>query len=233
MIALLYPKPVVKLKPNITDFSEDELKDWAQQKNEKPFRVNQLLQWLYHHRASSFDQMSNLSKDFRSKLSDFFSFQLPEIVKTQEADDGTIKFLQKLSDQSHIESVLLKHDDHNTLCISTQVGCGMGCRFCLTGKMGLKRNLSSGEIVEQVLNAYRLIPPGETIRNIVYMGMGEPFHNYDNTIKSLGTLLNPLGFDASARRITVSTCGLIPEIKRFAREKFKANLAVSLNGVYE
>ena len=148
------------------------------------------------------------------------------------ATDGTVKMLQELADGHRIESVLLNHGDHFTVCISTQVGCAMGCKFCLTAKMGLKRNLTPGEIVEQVLNAQSLLPAGKILRNIVYMGMGEPFHNYDNTIRSLKIFLNPHGFDFSARRITVSTSGIVPGIERFAKEpEVGVNLAISLNGV--
>ncbi len=217
--------------PKITNFTKEELADWAVSKGQKPFRAVQLFQWLYLHKADSWDKMSNLAKSFRQLLSDSFSINRIKIVNQQSAPDGTIKILQKLEDGYEIESVLLVHDDHYTVCISTQVGCAMGCKFCLTAGMGLKRNLTAGEIVEQVLNLWTLLPEGESIRNIVYMGMGEPFHNYDNTIKSLNIFLNDHGFNFSSRRITVSTSGLIPGIKRFAKEADKANLAISLNGV--
>ncbi|MCP4752876.1 MAG: 23S rRNA (adenine(2503)-C(2))-methyltransferase RlmN, partial [Proteobacteria bacterium] len=178
------------------------------------------------------EEMSNISKKFRRKMADDFSLGSIPIVDKTSAPDGTVKLLQELHDGHRIESVLLRHDDHNTVCISTQVGCAMACRFCLTARMGLKRNLTPGEIVEQVLNAHSLLPEGENIRNIVYMGMGEPFHNYENTVKSLKIFLNPHGFDYSSRRITVSTSGIVPGIERFAEEEqVKANLAISLNGV--
>jgi len=155
-----------------------------------------------------------------------------EIIKQEIAKDGTIKIAQKLADDYQIESVLMNHDDHYTLCISTQVGCAMACKFCLTAQMGFKRNLSPGEIIDQLLNAYQFIPADKRIRNIVYMGMGEPFNNYDNTIKSLEIFLNPSGLNFSSRRITVSTSGVIPGIIRFGQEKeVKTNLAISLNGV--
>ncbi len=175
--------------------------------------------------------MTNLSKKFREQLSQSFSIDRIKIIDIKQAPDGTTKILQELADKKTIESVLLVHDDHYTVCISTQVGCAMSCKFCMTAKMGLVRNLSSGEIVEQVLNLYSLLPEGESIRNIVYMGMGEPFHNYDNTIRSLNIFLNDNGFNFSSRRITVSTSGIIPGIKKFALEQDKANLAISLNGV--
>jgi len=217
--------------PKITDFTKDELAEWAVSKGQKPFRSAQVYQWLYLHKAETWEKMSNLSKSFRLLLAENFKLDRIQIVSRQSAPDGTVKILQRLDDGYEIESVLLVHDDHYTVCISTQVGCAMGCKFCLTAGMGLKRNLTAGEIVDQVLNLWTLIPEGESIRNIVYMGMGEPFHNYDNTIKSLNIFLNDQGFNFSSRRITVSTSGIIPGIERFARETDKANLAISLNGV--
>jgi len=216
----------------ITDLDEADLRRWAEENGEKPFRAVQLFQWLYLHRVTRWDEMRNISKTFLEKADRSFSLQRIPIIAKQVAADGTIKFLQELDDGHRIESVLLNHGDHFTVCISTQVGCAMGCKFCLTAGMGLQRNLTPGEIVEQVLNAQSLLPAGETLRNIVYMGMGEPFHNYDNTIQSLKILLNPHGFDFSARRITVSTSGIVPGIDRFAQEtEVRVNLAISLNGV--
>lgn len=215
----------------ITDLTYDELAEWSVSIGQKSFRATQLFQWLYLHKATSWDEMTNLSKKFREILPHHFTLNRIQIVNRVEAKDGTIKILQRLDDGNEVESVLLVHDDHYTVCISTQVGCAMACRFCLTAGMGLKRNLTAGEIVEQVLNLHSLLPEGETIRNIVYMGMGEPFHNYDNTIKSLEIFLNTHGFNYSSRRITVSTSGIVPGIKRFANESARANLAISLNGV--
>lgn len=215
----------------ITDYSREELAEWATGVGQKPYRSKQLFQWLYLHRADSWEKMNNLSKQFRNLLARDFKIDRIRIVDQKKADDGTIKILQELEDGHRIESVLLKHDDHFTVCISTQVGCAMACKFCLTGGMGLKRNLSSGEIVEQVLNLSSLLPENKEIRNIVYMGMGEPFHNYDNTLKSLNIFLDDHGFNFSSRRITVSTSGIVPGIRKFAWEADKANLAISLNGV--
>jgi len=216
----------------ITDLSENDLKNWASEKGHKPFRAKQLFQWLYLHRAADINQMNNLPKQFREEITSHFSIDRIEIIKHETAKDGTIKFAQKLADDYQIESVLMDHVDHYTLCISTQVGCAMACKFCLTAQMGFKRNLSPGEIVEQLLNAYQFIPTDKRIRNIVYMGMGEPFNNYDNTIKSLEIFLNPAGLNFSSRRITVSTSGVIPGIIKFGQEKeVKTNLAISLNGV--
>lgn len=218
--------------PKITDLTAEELTHWTVGNGHKPFRARQLFQWIYLHRVRSWEEMSNLSKSFRREVAQSFSLDRIAIVDCEKAADGTLKLLQELGDGNLVESVLMDHGDHRTLCLSTQVGCAMACRFCLTGGMGFGRNLSTGEIVDQVLNAYRLLPAGKTIRNIVYMGMGEPFHNYENTVASLSILLDPGGFDYSSRRVTVSTAGLVPEIRRFAQEEnIKANLAVSLNGV--
>jgi 23S rRNA (adenine2503-C2)-methyltransferase len=217
--------------PKITSFSLVELAEWVEKAGQKPFRAKQLFQWLYVHKAGSLEEMSNLSKGFRERLSREFTIDRIRIVDRKEAADGTIKILQQLEDGYEIESVLLKHDDHYTVCISTQVGCAMACKFCLTASMGLKRNLVPGEIVEQVLNLSTLLPEGKQIRNIVYMGMGEPFHNYENTLKSLNIFLDDHGFNFSSRRITVSTSGIVPGIRRFAEEVDKVNLAISLNGV--
>ena len=219
-------------KPRITDLTEADLKEWLIERGHKPYRATQLFQWLYLHRVDSWHLMSNISQKFIEEISEAFSFPNLPIVNKSEADDGTVKFLQQLADGKWVESVLLKHENHYTVCISTQVGCGMACRFCLTATMGLIRDLSAGEIVEQVLNAYSLVPEGHNLRNIVYMGMGEPFNNYDNTIQSLKILLNPHSFGFSARRITVSTSGIVPGIERFAKEEMvRPNLAISLNGV--
>ncbi len=218
--------------PKITDQSEANLREWAAKQGEKPFRAVQLFQWLYLHRVDEWDEMTNISKKFLKNASHHFSLQRIPIVHKQVAPDGTVKMLQELDDGHRIESVLLNHGDHFTVCISTQVGCAMGCKFCLTARMGLKRNLTPGEIVEQVLNAQSLLPAGKILRNIVYMGMGEPFHNYDNTIHSLKIFLNPHGFGFSTRRITVSTSGIVPGIEKFAQESdLRVNLAISLNGV--
>lgn len=217
--------------PKITDLNEEEFRAWAASIGEKPFRATQLFQWIHRHRVNSFDEMSNISKKFREKISANFILDRIPIIKITESGDGSRKFLQKLKDGHEVESVLMPHDDHYTVCISTQAGCAMACRFCLTATMGLKRHLTTGEIVEQVINAYTLVPEGESVRNIVFMGMGEPFHNYDNTIRALSILQNEKGMDFSNRRITISTCGLVPQILKFAKEDIKANLAISLNGV--
>jgi len=223
--------PKMENRPKITGFTFSELVEWAASVELKPYRAKQIYQWLYAHKVSSFDEMTNISKKIRQKISETFTLNLIPVIDKKSSPDGTIKILQELWDGHNIESVLLKHDDHYTVCISTQVGCAMACKFCLTAKMGFVRNLEAGEIVEQVLNLNALLSEGESIRNIVYMGMGEPFLNYENTMKSLEIFQNENGFNFSSRRITVSTSGIVPGIRRFGTEKIKANLAISLNGV--
>ena len=219
---------------SIFDLTKDDLKTWLKEQGEKPFRTSQVFEWLYTHKVKRFEDMSNLSKATRELFEKNFTINLPDVVRSEKAPDGTIKFLSQLSDGEEIESVILAHNDHFTLCLSTQVGCAMGCKFCLTSKMGLKRNLTSGEIVAQLMTANEFVGEGKRVRNIVYMGMGEPFHNYENVIKSLQIFTDQEGLRISNRRITVSTSGLIEEIEMFGQEeRTKANLAISLNGVRE
>lgn len=219
---------------SIYNFNFARLKERLAEMGEKPFRATQIFEWLYQKRCMSFEEMSNLSKDFRQKLAESFSIALPQLVQSQTAPDGTIKFLSQLADGERIETVILRHHDHNTVCLSTQVGCGMGCKFCLTASMGLKRDLEPGEIIAQVLLAYQQLEEGARIRNLVYMGMGEPFHNYENSIRSLEIFTDKEGLAMSWRRLTISTSGLVPEIIRFGKEeRARANLAISLNGVTE
>lgn len=214
-----------------SSLTENELKEWVLTKGHKAFRTKQLFQWVYQRKIKDWRQMNNLAKDFRQLVADNFSLERISIENSVNAPDGTVKFLQKLEDGHHIETVILKHDDHETVCISTQVGCAMNCKFCLTATMGLIRDLTPGEIVDQVLNVTEFSADKRQARNIVFMGMGEPFHNYDNTMKALEILQNTKGLNYSSRRITVSTSGLVPEIIRFGQEEVKANLAISLNGV--
>ncbi len=175
--------------------------------------------------------MTDMSKTLKEKLERHFF--ISRLIRSQQAhsEDGSIKYSFALQDGLHIESVLMPHRDHYTVCVSSQVGCAMGCDFCMTAKMGWIRNLSAGEIIDQILEAWKDLPHGEVVRNIVFMGMGEPFHNYDNLITTLEIILADVGFNFSSRRVTVSTSGLVPQINRFGQESVKANLAVSLNGV--
>jgi 23S rRNA (adenine2503-C2)-methyltransferase len=203
------------------------LKDWG----EPQFRAQQVWQGVYSNYWSRPDEFSNLPAVLRERLFSFFDFLVLKPINTLEsADKYTLKTLFKLADDNLIEAVLMKYDRRNTLCISTQVGCAMDCVFCATGKLGFTRHLSSGEIVGQVMYyARQLATQQQTISNVVIMGMGEPFHNYENTLKAIDTIGDPQGFNFGARRITISTVGLVPAINRFTQEKRQVNLAVSLH----
>jgi 23S rRNA (adenine2503-C2)-methyltransferase len=205
------------------------------------YRLTQLLQWLYAHRVETWEQMSNLPKTLRALLQQTYALDSPILARKQGSRDTTEKFLWRLADGALIESVLIpasaglfgEASDRHTLCVSTQVGCAYGCKFCASGLEGLKRNLQPDEIVNQVLVAERCEGPdrhGRLINNLVIMGMGEPLANYDNLLKALKILNAPWGGNIGARKITVSTSGLAPQIRRLAEEPFQFRLAVSLHG---
>src|SRR5690242_16587001 len=229
--------------PDIKSLTREELerqfKDW----NEPAFRVTQLLDWLYARRATSWNEMSNLPKALREKLRESFSLQTLELTRKQGSRDTTQKFLWRLEDGSLIESVLIPANpalygdasDRHTLCVSTQVGCAYGCKFCASGLEGWKRNLGVHEIVEQVVAVERWNtannPKAERIvNNLVIMGMGEPLANYDNLLKALKILNAPWGGGIGARKITISTSGLAPQIRKLADEPLQFRLAISLHG---
>jgi 23S rRNA (adenine2503-C2)-methyltransferase len=215
----------------IYNFSFEELKGIFDGWGEPPFRAIQIWEGLYSLLWKSSVEFTNIPKDLKLKLDEEFSFShLTPIKKMVSSDGYTTKTLLGLPDGSAIEAVLMEYDQRRTLCISTQVGCAAGCKFCATGQMGFRKNLSSGEIIEQVLYYARFLRErGEKITNIVYMGMGEPFLNYDSTIASIRRLNNPEGFKLGARRFTISTVGIIPKIKKFTQENTQINLAISLH----
>lgn len=205
-----------------------ELEELVSSLDEKRYRARQIMGWAYRHNASSFEEMSDLPKEFRSSMGNISFLSNLKAQKVNTSSDGTYKFLFELKDGNCIESVLITERKHRTICVSTQVGCALGCKFCLSGKDGLIRNLDTSEIVNQVC----AIKNGFLIRderlNIVFMGMGEPLANYENTLKALQILISPFGFNFLHRRITVSTAGLIPEIKKLG-QNLPVNLAISLN----
>ncbi len=221
------------IKKNFFDLSFDQLNTIITKFKEPSFRTKQIWQGVYKNLWCQYDEFSNIPKKLRDHLFSLFEFNSLLPIKSLASNDGeTIKNLFQLKDGKAIETVLMKYDERNTLCISTQVGCAMGCVFCATGQMGFKRHLSVGEIVEQVLFfARELSKHQEKVTNIVMMGMGEPFHNYDATMESIDRLSDPNGFGFGARRFTVSTVGLVPMIKRFADENRQVNLAISLHAV--
>lgn len=223
---------------DILNFPQQELAATLRQELQlEPFRAKQLIRWLYKSRERSFEHMTDIAKPVRQSLAERYRILRLPIVKTQDSRDGTRKYLFELPDGKFIESVLIKQPKRYTLCISSQVGCAIACAFCRTGRMGLTRHLQTAEIVGQVLSvqddiAARLEQDPEStsfFQNIVFMGMGEPFHNLDNVIRAVELLNDPLGFDFSARKITVSTSGLVPAIEKFGDSNARANLAISLN----
>jgi 23S rRNA (adenine2503-C2)-methyltransferase len=226
-------------KKELKSLHSDELTDFLEGLGLASYRSDQVFQWLYQKGASSFDEMTNLSKDLRSKLDELAEIRRMTIYSQQESKDGTIKFLFQLDDPNDykVEAVLIPdfYDDgvanRLTVCVSSQVGCMFGCSFCATGKMGYFRSLTHGEIVDQVqiINEIAEERFGKKITNIVYMGMGEPLHNYKAVVESARIISNPLGIDLSPRRITVSTVGLTKQIKQLADEETGVNLAISLH----
>ncbi len=199
--------------------------------NEPAYRAKQVWQGLYQRFWQSPDEFTSLPKALRDRLGQEFDFQVVRpAIKLDSSDGQTRKTLFALKDGRRIEAVLMRYDRRRTLCISTQVGCAMGCTFCATGQMGFTRHLSSGEIVAQVMYYARLLAEeNDRVTNVVVMGMGEPFHNYDNTMAAIDRLNDPDGYNFGARRFTISTSGLVPAIRRFAQEKRQVNLAVSLH----
>jgi 23S rRNA (adenine2503-C2)-methyltransferase len=219
------------IKPFLFDFTLGELKELITNWGEKTFRARQVWEWIYVNSATSFDQMSDLPKNLREKLSNEIEFtHLAPQFDLLSTDGETRKILFSLPDGSQIETVLMGYHVRRTACISTQAGCGLGCTFCATGQGGLQRNITAGEIVEQVMFFNReLKQKEEKLTNLVFMGMGEPFANYKEVMKAVDILTDPDGFNFGARRITISTVGLIPMINQFAEEKQQVNLAVSLH----
>jgi 23S rRNA (adenine2503-C2)-methyltransferase len=217
--------------PLIYDLNFQELANIVRDWGEPQYRAMQIWQGLYKNLWGSPDQLSNLPKSLRKRLENEFSFSNLNLVASVDSSDGeTQKTLFHLPDGRPIETVRMRYDKRRTLCISTQSGCAMGCVFCATGQMGYLRHLSSGEIVEQVLFfARKMAQKSEKVTNIVIMGMGEPFHNYDATLAAIDQLNDPQGMSLGARRFTISTVGLVPAIKRFASEKRQINLAISLH----
>ena len=224
------------IKSEIRNWTRLELRQWLEKQSEQdskiqPYRADQIFYWLYRRKVQDFSEMANIGKPTRNVLEKHFRIGNLKRDQVLRSRDGSLKYRLMLEDDKAVETVLMPHADHHTVCISSQVGCGMGCDFCMTGKMGLIRNLEVSEIVNQVLEAWQDLPEGANLRNIVFMGMGEPFHNYQNVMRALEIFTDVHGFNYSHRRITVSTSGLIPKIRRFGKEQIKANLAVSLNGV--
>ncbi len=219
-----------ELKPSIYSLRLDELQQWLQDNGEKAFRAGQIYEWLYEKRVKTFEEMSNLSKGLREKLAAAFTLTTLSTLVKQESKDGTIKFLFQLQDGYSIETVLMRHQYGNSICVTTQVGCRIGCTFCASTLGGLKRHLMAGEIVEQVVKVQQqLDETEERVSSIVIMGIGEPFDNYDAMMNFLKIVNHDKGLNIGARHITVSTSGIVPKIYQFADEGMQINFAVSLH----
>ena len=215
-----------------TDLGELELSELEaalQARGVQPFHARQIFRWLYKRGVTDLDRMTDIGRSLRETLRSDFTITTPLVTGDECSTDGTRKFLLELADRRRVEAVFIPDTPSMTFCISTQVGCAMSCGFCLTGKMGLVRNLTAGEIVGQVRVLAAATGMLEHPFNIVLMGMGEPLHNYDNTMKALRILNSEYGFAMSPRRITLSTVGIVPALERLAREPLMPNLAVSLH----
>ena len=197
------------------------------ERGHKRFHAGQIFRWLYKRGVTDIGAMTDLSRELRAALTEEFALTTPEIVTHERSIDGTEKFLLRLADGRHLESVFIPDTPSMTFCISTQVGCAMACAFCLTGKMGLVRNLTAGEIAGQVRVLAGALALRDKKFNIVLMGMGEPLHNYDETMRALRMLNDEHGFAMSPRRVTLSTVGLLPALEKLAREPIMPNLAIS------
>jgi 23S rRNA (adenine2503-C2)-methyltransferase len=214
---------------NLLDLLPSEMEDLAVETGASRYRGRQLATWIFRKGVVDLDAMSDLPKDFRATLAERAEIRLPDVERVTPSLDGSRKLVFRLDDGGRISAVLMPDEDRLTLCLSTQVGCGFGCAFCLTGTMGLDRNLNVGEIVGQLLAANAL-SPDQRVTHMVFMGMGEPLANYAALTKAIRIFTDArLGFGYSPRRITVSTVGLVPAIERLGREDLKVNLAISLH----
>ena len=218
-------------KIDIKDLSRQQLAGWLKDRGRRPFRTDQILRWVYLRQADRFDDMTDIAKPLRADLEAAFVNPRLQVESEAISQDGSRKLLFRLRDGLHIETVIIPEKDHFTLCISSQVGCRHGCRFCMTAKGGFVRNLTAGEIISQVRDVLHQVNAqgGMPLTNIVFMGMGEPLANYENVVQALETITNgDYGLKISTRRVTVSTAGLVPEIADLGRDT-QVNLAVSLN----
>lgn len=206
----------------------EELEQYIEGLGEKKFHAKQIFKWLHRIGVTSFDEMTDISKSLREKLRERTEIVTLEVLTCQTSQkDGTMKFLLKLKDNAAIESVLMRYSYGNSLCVSTQVGCKMGCKFCASTKEGFERSLTASEIEGEIqtIQCYT----GEKISNVVYMGIGEPLDNYDNTVKSIRLINHPMGLNIGARHISLSTCGIVPKIYRLAEENIQCTLSISLH----
>ena len=219
-------------RQNLLGSTVTQMEEIFQRLGERPYRGKQLFKWLYNNRQYDFQSMTDLTKEIRNRLVENYEFRLPALGLKSESKDGTVKFLFRLDDGLPVETVLIPDEERQTLCVSSQSGCALACSFCATGTMGLKRNLTVGEIVGQLLHV-RENYGTDAYSNVVFMGMGEPFNNYNNLVEALRIMTASLGLGIAARKITVSTSGITPLIRKYADSMLKANLALSLHAAFQ
>lgn len=212
---------------NIKDYNIEELKQEMQNIGEKPFRAEQIFKWIHQEKVKTFEEMTNISLELREKLKENYTICNFNILEKQESKDGTIKYLFDVLDGNAIETVLMRYHHGNSICVSTQIGCKMGCKFCASTGINFIRNLTSGEIVEQIIAVEQ--NTGERISNVVFMGIGEPLDNYDNVVNSIRIINSPKGLNIGARHISISTSGLVPKIYKLAEENIQCTLSISLH----
>ena len=215
------------MKQNIKNYTLDELKEFFLKIDEKPFRAEQVFKWIHSDNVDSFDEMTNISLELRKKIDENFTINRFKIIKKLESVDGTKKYLFDVLDGNAIETVLMKYKYGYSICVSSQIGCKMGCKFCASTGIPFIRNLETGEIIEQILAVEK--DENVKISNIVFMGIGEPLDNYENVIKAIRIINHPKGLNIGARHISVSTSGLVPYIDRLAKENIQCTLSVSLH----
>ena len=220
-------------KINLLGLDQKSLLDFFEKEGEKPYRAKQLMKWIHHEGCSDFSEMNNLSKVLRARLTDIAEIRAPEMMSCQVSDDGTRKWLLRLSCGNSVETVFIPEENRGTLCVSSQVGCALNCSFCSTGKQGFNRNLSAAEIIGQVWLAVHALAAEKVsfpyrITNVVMMGMGEPLLNFEPVLASMDLMMDDYAYGLSKRRVTLSTSGIIPEMKRL-RELSEVSLAVSLH----
>ena len=220
-------------RPDVAELELHELEQVLEDLGRPRFHARQIFQWVHKRGITDFSLMSDLGRDLRAELATHLSVTTPHVVRRERSDDGTTKFLLRLADGRQIESVFIPDTPSMTFCVSTQVGCAMKCAFCLTGKMGIDRNLTAGEIAGQVRVLARELGMLDSRFNVVLMGMGEPLHNYEHTMKALRILADDHGMGVSPRRVTLSTVGVLPALERLATEPMMPNLAISLHSTTE
>jgi len=227
--------PAISIKQDLRALQDDQLAEWVSRSGEPKYRAQQLHEWLWKKGISSLDEMLNLPKGFREKLADEFTMTRSEVDLIQESKDGTIKFRFGLHNGERIEGVLIPTSERRTACISSQVGCALGCRFCATGLMGARRNLTVGEVFDQVviINQESIKRHGKPLTNIVLMGMGEPLLNYRNVLAAISRITSPNGLGFSPRRVTLSTVGIAKMIRKLGDDRVRFNLALSLHAPTE